>query len=108
MLKKCIVKCDDNGKPIELVELKTFNDPLALREFQEVCQKNKIAYLKEKQQKAEKERLEKEKVMEMINSLQEQNNALILVIKHLLGLEELKEEQILSILGVEKGESDHE
>ena len=45
MVKKCLVKYDELGKPIELVELKEFTDPKVLKEFKEKCELNKAQYL---------------------------------------------------------------
>lgn len=104
MVKKCIVKYDDLGKPIELVELKDFTDPKVLSDFKEKCELNKKEYHKRLKEKAENERLEKQRVDDEIKSLQNEVLSLKSVISHILGYAELEEEEIKSILGVSEDE----
>ena len=102
MIKKCIVKYDDLEKPIELVELKEFSDIKVLEDFKAKCLINKQEYKQRLREKAENELLEKQKVANDINALQNEVLALKSVISHLLGFAELDEEQIKEILGVEE------
>ena len=102
MIKKCIVKYDDLEKPIEVVEVKEFADVKVLEDFKAKCLINKQAYKQRLQEKAENERLEKQKVADDINALQNEIIALKSVISHLFGYAELEEEQIKETLGVEE------
>lgn len=104
MIKKCVVKYDELGKPIELVEIKEFTDPRVLEEFKRTCDTNKSNYLKRLKEKAEIEQKEKEKVANDIKSLQEENNSLKMVISHILGYDELEEDKLKQILGVNEDE----
>lgn len=106
MKKQCIVKYDDLEKPIELLEVKEFIDPQTLNNFKEKCVENKKAYLKRLEEKAEKERLEKEEVHKEIQDLYDENKSLKSVILHLLGYKELDENEIKEILGVIEHEQD--
>ena len=107
MVKKCIVKYDEKGNPIELVELKEFTDPLVLKSFKEKCEENKAEYNKRLREKAEKEQAEKAQLNGEILLLKDEIKLLKSVLKHILGYEELDEDSIASILGIE-GESEHE
>lgn len=107
MVKKCIVKYDEKGKPIELLELKEFTDPSVLRSFKEKCEENKLAYIQRQAEKDKNERLEKAKLNGEILLLKDEIKLLKSVLKHILGYEELDEDSIASILGIE-GESEHE
>ena len=107
MLKKCVVKYDDLGKPIELVELKEFTDPQVLRLFKDKCETNKADYQKRLKEKAEDEQNEKAKLNGEILLLKDEIKLLKSVLKHILGYEEIDEDSIASILGIE-GESEHE
>ena len=100
MIKKCIAKYDELGKPIEIIELKDFNDPQTLKAFKEKCDANKVEYLKRQDEKAKKEQLYKEKVAQDINSLQEEIVCLKLVISHILGYEEFAEDYIRKVLDI--------
>lgn len=104
MVKKCIVKYDEKGKPIELLELKEFTDPSVLRSFKEKCEENKLAYIQRQAEKDKNERLEKAKTESDINQLKDEVASLKSVISHILGYLELKEDEIKSILGVEEDE----
>lgn len=104
MKKLCIVKYDELEKPIELVEVKEFSDIKELTIFRDNCLFNKKEYNKRLQEKAENERLEKQKVDNEIKSLQNEIKSLKSVISHLLGNTELTEEQIAKILGEEEHE----
>lgn len=104
MVKKCIVKSDDLGKPIEVIELKEFHDPKVLKEYKEKCELNKAEYLKRLQEKAENERLEKQRVDNEIKSLHDEIKSLKSVVSHILGYLELEEDEIKEILGVKEDE----
>lgn len=104
MVKKCIVKYDEKGKPIELLELKEFTDPSVLRSFKEKCEENKLAYIQRQAEKDKNERLEKAKTESDINQLKDDITSLKSVISHILGYLELNEDEIKSILGVEEDE----
>lgn len=104
MVKKCIVKYDEKGKPIELLELKEFTDPSVLRSFKEKCEENKLAYIQRQAEKDKNERLEKAKTESDINQLKDDVASLKSVISHILGYLELNEDEIKSILGVEEDE----
>ena len=104
MVKKCIVKYDEKGKPIELLELKEFTDPSVLRSFKEKCEENKLAYIQRQAEKDKNERLEKAKTESDINQLKDDVTSLKSVISHILGYLELNEDEIKSILGVEEDE----
>lgn len=104
MIKKCIVKYDELDKPIEIVELKEFTDPRSLEDFKRTCDANKSNYLKRLKVKAENDQKEKEKVANDIKSLQEENNSLKMVISHILGYDELEEDELKRILGVKEDE----
>lgn len=104
MVKKCIVKYDEKGKPIELLELKEFTDPSVLRSFKEKCEENKLAYIQRQDEKDKNERLEKAKTESDINQLKDDITSLKSVISHILGYLELNEDEIKSILGVEEDE----
>ena len=100
MIKKCIIKYDELGKPIEIVELKEFTDTRSLEEFKRTCDTNKSKYLKRLKEKAEIEQKEKERTAEKIETLQKEKESLKLVISHILGYRELNEEEIKEVLGV--------
>ena len=100
MNKKCIIKYDELGKPIEIVELKEFTDPRSLEDFKRTCDANKSNYLKRLKEKAANDQKEKEKVANDIKSLQEENNSLKMVISHILGYDELEEDKLKRFLGV--------
>lgn len=104
MVKKCIVKYDEKGKPIELLELKEFTDPSVLRSFNEKCEENKLAYIQRQAEKDKNERFEKAKTESDINQLKDEVASLKSVISHILGYLELNEDEIKSILGVEEDE----
>lgn len=104
MVKKCIVKYDEKGKPIELLELKEFTDPSVLKSFKEKCEENKLAYIQRQAEKDKNERLEKQKTESDINQLKDNITSLKSVISHILGYLELNEDEIKSILGVEEDE----
>lgn len=104
MIKKCIIKYDELGKPIEIVELKEFTDPRSLEDFKRTCDANKSNYLKRLKEKAENEQKEKEKVNAKIETLQKEKESLKLVVSHILGYKELNEEEIKKVLGVTEDE----
>ena len=99
MIKKYIIKYDELGKPIEIVELKEFTDTRSLEEFKRTWDANKSNYLKRLKEKAENEQKEKEKTAEKIETLQKEKESLKLVISHILGYKELSEEEIKEVLG---------
>lgn len=107
MVKKCLVKHDELGKPIELVELKEFTDPKVLKEFKEKCELNKAQYLLRLEEKAQNEQNEKLELKGEILLLKGEIKLLKTVLKHILGYDELQEEEIQSILYVE-GEQENE
>ena len=84
MVKKCIVKYDEKGKPIELLELKEFTDPSVLRSFKEKCEENKLAYIQRQAEKDKNERLEKAKTESDINQLKDDVTSHKSVIAHIL------------------------
>ena len=100
-MKKVVVKYDELGKPIELVDVKEFVDPSSLKDFQLECEKNKLAYEQRLNEKAEKELIEKAKLYGEITNLKLEILLLKSVISHILGIAELTEEEINRILGVE-------
>lgn len=104
MIKKCIIKYDELDKPIEIVELKEFTDTRSLEDFKRTCDANKSNYLKRLKAKVENDQKEKEKVANDIKSLQEENNSLKMVISHILGYDELEEDELKRILGVKEDE----
>ena len=104
MIKKCVVKYDELGKPIEIVEIKEFTDPRVLEEFKRTCDTNKSNYLKRLKEKAENEQKEKERTAEKIETLQKEKESLKLVLSHILGYKELSEEEIKEVLGVTEDE----
>ena len=104
MKKLCIVKYDELEKPIELVEVKEFTDVKVLDDFKEKCAVNKQEYKKRLAEKQENERKEKQRVDDEIKSLHDENKSLKRVVSHLLGNEELTEEEIAEIMGEEEHE----
>lgn len=100
MIKKCVVKYDELGKPIEVVEIKDFNDPQTLKLFKEKCDANKVEYLKRQEEIRRKAQEEKDLVQLQIKSLGNEISLLKSVISHILGYEELSEVEICQILGV--------
>lgn len=104
MVKKVLVRYDELGKPIELVELKEFHDPSVLKQFKENCDFNKREYLGRLQEKAQNEQLEKQELENRLNALQNEIASLKSVISHILGYEELADEQLYEILGIQPSE----
>ena len=102
MLKKCIVKYDELGKPIELLELKEFNNPQVLSNFKAECDTNKAEYLKRQQEINDNKELEKENLLKKINSLEKEISSLKSVVSMLCGYISLEEEQVKEILKVEE------
>ena len=100
-MKKVVVKYDELGKPIGLIDIKEFNDPATLKQFKLECDKNRLAYEDRLREKAENELLEKKALTDEINELKNEIASLKSVISHILGTTELTEEQINEILGVE-------
>ena len=86
------------------MEVKEFSDIKVLDDFKNQCAINKQEYKKRLAEKAENERIEKEKLDNDIKSLKDQIKSLKSVISHLLGNTELTDEQIAEILG----EKEHE
>ena len=106
MVKKCIVKYDELGKPIELIELKEFNDPKVLGDFKEQCLVNKKDYLKRLEDAAKEKEQEKKQLDDRLNKIDENIAKLFKIAKHLLGYEELSEEELQELLGVEEHEEE--
>lgn len=104
MNKKCIIRYDELGKPIEIVELKEFTDTRTLADFKSECDTNKSNYLKRLKEKAENDQKEKEKTADDIKSLQEENKSLKRAISHILGYDEVDEDELKNILGVTEDE----
>lgn len=101
MVKKVLVRYDELGKPIELVELKEFHDPSVLKQFKEQCDSNKREYLGRLQEKAQNEQLEKQELENRLNALQNEIASLKSVISHVLGYVELTDDQLAEILNIE-------
>ena len=107
MIKKCVIKYDELGKPIELVELKEFNDPRVLSEFKESCLVNKKDYLKRLEDVAKQKEEKEKQLYHRIENLEKGLEKALLLIKHSLGYEELSEEQLKELLGVEEHEEEN-
>ena len=95
MVKKCIVKYDEQGKPIELIELKEFSDVKTLKDFEELCKKNKMDFLKRKNESELKAAVEKENLMKKIEFLENKCEAALLGIAYLLGIKDSKDVRLL-------------
>lgn len=85
MLKKVVVYYDELNKPIQIVELKEFTSTKDLLDFQTLCETNKKAYDKRKQEALEKERVEKERLLNRVKLLEEENISLKGEIAYLKG-----------------------
>lgn len=98
MVKKCVIQYDEDSKPIHLIEVKDFTSTDSIAAFQGICEQN----LNEKKEKARVKALEeaeeKQKVQDDIKSLQDEISGLKSVICHILGLSQLTDEEISSIL----------
>lgn len=98
MVKKCVIQYDEDSKPIHLIEVKDFTSTDSIAAFQGICEQN-LAEKKEKARvKALEEAEEKQKVQDDIKSLQDEVSSLKSVISHILGLSQLTDEEISSIL----------
>lgn len=103
MVKKCIVEHDELGNPINLIEVKEFTDAKSVKDFLELCKKNseamaqrqKLIKEEEEKKKAEARKAQDELVIKVSN--------LWLAVKHILGIEEVKNVEDLF-----KGEDDDE
>lgn len=104
MVKKCIVKYDDLEKPVEIVELKEFSDPKVLSDFREQCLVNKKDYLKRLEDAAKQKEEERKQLNRRLDQIEESIAKLRKLAKHLLGYEELSEEELQELLGVEEHE----
>lgn len=98
MIKKCIVKYDELGKPIGLLELKEFSSMQELADFKKKCESNNLEYKLRLDEKSQKELLEKQKMWQRIENLDKKIEGLKQVIWHLLGNRELSEEEIKMFL----------
>ena len=101
MIKKYVVQYDDLGKPIEIVEVKEFTKLDELRNFQEKCKANKVVYEQRVSENTQKLATEKQNLLDRVDLLEKENKCLKSVISHILGYNELGEEEIKEILGVE-------
>ena len=101
MIKKYVVQYDDLGKPIEIVEVKEFAKLDELKNFQEKCKVNKVAYEQRVSEKEQKLATEKQNLLDRVDLLEKENKCLKSVISHILGYNELGEEEIKEILEVE-------
>ena len=105
MVKRYVVKYDELGKPIEIVEIKEFTDPAVLKSFKEKCEENKAALLEREKERESKKLEEKKEVLSYIENLHKEIADLKLVICHLFGFAEFDESTIKEILGVDENES---
>ena len=101
MVKKVLVKYDELGKPIELVELKEFTDPSALKAYKQQCDANKVEYNKRLAEKEQNAKTEITNVYCEILDVRREIKLLKSVILHVLGYAELTDEQLSEILGIE-------
>ena len=105
MVKKCVVKYDELGKPIEIVELKEFSDPRVLSEFKKKCEENKFAKIKREELK-KKEQQENELFLEkQIKLLKIENLHIRELLAHLFGYKDMEEERIQVLLEMKPEES---
>lgn len=87
MVKKCIVEYDELNNPIGLIDLKEFTDSAKLKEFKELCDKNKEQFLQRKAELEEKAQKEKEILENKVKYLEKGLELCLHGIAHLLGLE---------------------
>lgn len=106
MIKKCIVQYDELEKPIGLIELKEFSSTPELRQFLENCEKNKLLYKQRLENKAEKERVEKDLFNKRLSKLESENEFLKSVLCHILGYNELDERELGKLLEGETHEKE--
>lgn len=93
MVKKCIVEYDELGNPISLIDLKEFADVKSFKDFQDLCKRNKEAFLKRKKESEEKAKEEKKLLRAEIQSLETSIIFLTKAVKKILGVktdEEIK------------------
>ena len=108
MLKRYVVKYDDLGKPIEIVEIKEFTDSNVLRQFREKCEENKVKYLERQKEAAEREKQEKELKEREVAKLKQDIFVLKDLVKYLLGYVELEDMNVYkSYLGVDSDETEN-
>ena len=105
MIRKCIIQYDELGKPIGLIEIKDFSNA-ELKQFQELCEKNKKEHDERLANKAEKERVEKKLFNERLSKLESENEFLKSVLCHILGYEELDERELGKLLEGETHEKE--
>lgn len=105
MVKRYVVKYDELGKPIEIVEIKEFTDPAVLKSFKEKCEENKAALLEREKERESAALEEKKTVLSYIENLHKEIADLKSVIRHLLGYTELDEIEIKDLLGDYENES---
>lgn len=78
MVKKCIVEYDELGNPIGLIDLKEFTSNESLKDFRELCKRNREEYLK---RKADSERKANEEKMILASQIGGLENNIIFVIR---------------------------
>lgn len=86
MVKKCIIKFDELENPIELIEVKEFNDGLKLKEYKALCAANKEEFLKKKAEAERKAQEEKQALKSQVESLEKNVIFLIKAVKKILGV----------------------
>ena len=101
MVKKCIVKYDELGNPIGLIEIKEFNDVKSFKDFENHCKENAVKESERRIKREEKEAAEKKSHNEAIEKLQKKANILELAVMYLLGIRDVKNVEDLF-----KGEDD--
>ena len=108
MLKRYVVKYDDLGQPIEIVEIKEFTDSNVLRQFREKCEENKVKYLERQKEAAECAKQEKELKEQEVAKLKQDIFVLKDLVKYLLGYVELEDMSVYkSYLGVDSDETEN-
>lgn len=103
MVKKCIVKYDELGNPIELIEIKEFNDIKSFKDFENRCKENADKELERRINRAKAAENAKKAQQERIDKLEKKAAILELAVKYLLGLADLENVEDLF-----KGEEDNE
>ena len=91
MVKKCIVKYDELGNPIALIEIKEFNDIKSFKDFENRCKENAYKELG-RRINAEKQAAEEKKAAEeKIKGLENNVIFLIKAVKKILGVSTVEE-----------------
>lgn len=97
MVKKCIVQFDELGKPINIIDIKEFNDVESFKNFKKLCEENHKSFV---QRRAKEEAEFQKKKAEAIKELEYLKKGVIAAMKgisYLLGYDDYTPEEIIAV-----------